>query len=121
MESISSMDVGVVKEVLVKSSAITDNKLKLESLQYQKDLIKEEKEFDKISKLVKATNPSLQSELTNANKSLEQTLADIIPTLKITPQIAEGLEVLASKSALASEVNLKMLSILKRLYFLLIK
>ncbi len=100
-----------MKEVIIESSSVKDNKLKLESLNFQKELIKEELEFDVLSKAVKDKIPppipssSASEAVAAAASKVTKKDTHHADAIKLTPQIAEALEVLASKSALAAEVS----------------
>jgi hypothetical protein len=96
VDSINTLDTGVVKEVVLGASN-ADNKLKLDSLNYQKQLIKEEKEFEKINAQKKEEEK--KHDITTGISSNRHQLFK----LKLTPQIIEALEVLASKSAVVAE------------------
>ncbi len=108
IESISTLDSGVVKEAVLQATPVIDNKLKLESLKFQKELIKEEKEYDSVVK--KAAEDKKTEEIKVAAEAVKSSSkSDQVATppaekkIILTPQLAEALEVLASTSALAFE------------------
>ena len=111
MESISTLDVGVVKEAVAAASGNSDNALKLESLNYQKALIKEEKEFEVSLKSQNEQEKILPLDVLPVSSIVPgapQVRSDeLVTKTRLTPAIAEALEVLASKSAVVAEVRMK--------------